>query len=519
MSTVVHSPFLYRDHHWLVVEKPTGLSTHTPQEGELGLAEWLELHYGLSVHICSRLDKGTSGVLLLALTPEASARAAEIHQGEQARKTYDFISDRESCQGETWTCSRNLDAKSCATTFTTLRRGNGFTLFRAVISHGRRHQIRRHAALSGIPILGDNEHGGSPFPRLCLHCSEVAWPKITQKLAAGLPQSFQWLLDGQNRTLLETAVAFERRLGWLQSVSDAFRLVHRGELSEIPCAIDLFGAWLCVSGLEETTDAESLRTELRPTLDYLEKLSAVKGGMIRTHRADPHHRELFGDVCCWGEPSPPAFWVREHDLLYEVSLNDSQHVGLFLDQRDSRRKLWRAAKGKRVANLFSFTCSFSAAAVQGGAETAFSIDAAAGCLDRGKRNFARNGLSESGRGKFIREDVRKWLARQKRKKHDHAKNFQPWDMIVCDPPVFASTGKGQAFVLEKAWPDLAKDIRAILAENGAALFANNHRSGNEDFYAGELKKHFSKVTRQHQPFDFPEVPGSSPHVRIYWCEV
>ena len=519
MSPVVKSPFSYQDRHWLVVNKPTGLSTHTPRVGELGLVEWLQLHHGLEVYVCSRLDKGTSGVLVFALTPEAAARAESIHNRNQARKIYYFISDREPPQEKTWTCRQNLDGKSCSTAFTAIRKGNGLFLLRAEIGRGRRHQIRRHAAISGIPILGDDEHGGSPFPRLCLHCGEVVWPEVSIKLSAEFPQSFEWLLAGNSRILIEAAVAYERRLGWLQTVSDAFRLIHRGELTDIPCAIDLFGSWLCVAGLDEKIPAETLWTDLKPVLDYLEKLFACQGGMVRTHRSDPHHRELFGDACYWGAPPPSTFLVREHQLFFEIALNEAQHVGLFPDQRDSRRRLWQAARAKRVANLFSFTCSFSAAAIQGGAETAFSVDAAAGCLDRGKWNFAHSGLSEGGRGKFIREDVRKWLARQKRKKSGHTGEFKAWDLIVCDPPVFASTGKGQAFALEKAWPELVRDIRDILTENGMALFANNHRGGSEKFYVGELKKHFSKVTRLSPPFDFPELPGSPAHVRIYWCEV
>jgi 23S rRNA (cytosine1962-C5)-methyltransferase len=515
---IVKNPFLYEDRNWLVLNKPTGLSTHTPRKGDLGLVEWLKLHQDREIHICSRLDKGTSGVLVLALSPEANALAEKIHNQGQARKTYYFISDREPTKGKSWTCRKYLDARPCSTSFELIRGANGYFLFRAVIARGRRHQIRRHAAVSGVPILGDGEHGGTPFPRLCLHCGAVFWPEVTKKLAVEFPRSFEWLLAGRSRTLIEAAVAYERRMGLLETVSDAFRLVHRGELSDIPCAIDLYGQWLCITGFDEKLPSKKLNSSLRPVLDYYKKLFGCKGGLIRTHRADPHHRELFGDVIHWGEPPPETFLIREHDLLFEVALNDTQHAGLFLDQRDSRRRIWQAAHGKRVANLFSFTCSFSAAAVKGGAETVFSIDSAAGCLDRGKNNFDHNDLSKGGRGKFIQEDVRKWLARQRRKKLDNEEDFQTWDLIICDPPVFASTGKGQSFSVEKAWPKMAEDIREILSENAVALFANNHMRGSEEFYTGELKKCFSRVTRLYPPFDFPQQPGTPAHVRIYWCE-
>ena len=84
--------FLYEDDKWLIVNKPTGLSTYATNPGGLGLAEWLELHHGIKVYVCSRLDKGTSGVLIFALTPKASGEAETIHERGLAEKSYYFIS-------------------------------------------------------------------------------------------------------------------------------------------------------------------------------------------------------------------------------------------------------------------------------------------------------------------------------------------------------------------------------------------------------------------------------------------
>ncbi len=64
---------LYQDNNWLAVDKPTGLATHAGQPGELGAVEWLDLHLGQEAHVMSRLDRGTSGVLLLARHPVAAA--------------------------------------------------------------------------------------------------------------------------------------------------------------------------------------------------------------------------------------------------------------------------------------------------------------------------------------------------------------------------------------------------------------------------------------------------------------
>ncbi|MDP7580811.1 MAG: hypothetical protein QGG95_05405, partial [Nitrospinota bacterium] len=144
---------------------------------------------------------------------------------------------------------------------------------------------------------------------------------------------------------------------------------------------------------------------------------------------------------------------------------------------------------------------------------------ASGTLKRGKSNFSYNNIAESGRGKFIKEDVQKWLARQIRKKKENSKAFEKWDLVICDPPVFASSGKGRSFSVERKWPELAINIREILSDKGIALFVNNHRGGSEKYYFKELAKCFAKVISLRPPFDFPELKDSPPHVRIYWCEV
>ncbi|MDT8318327.1 MAG: RNA pseudouridine synthase, partial [bacterium] len=316
--------FLYEDDKWLILNKPTGLSTYATDPGGSGCAEWLELHHHIKVYVCSRLDKGTSGILLFALTKEATAEAESIHERGVSEKTYYFISDRQSAKGENWTCLTPLDGKECETEFSFVRKGNGYFLYRALISRGRRHQIRRHAAESGVPLLGDKEYGGARFSRICLHCSKLYWPGVAAPIEAALPDSFEFLLAGGEDLLLGAALAYERRLKWLSTVTDAFRLVHRGELGMDarggkPLAgefsVDLFGSYLSVTGYDESVPADSLREYLLPLLSYLGKLFDCKGGIVRTNRLDPHKRKLFGEFALWGEASPDIFLVREGDML------------------------------------------------------------------------------------------------------------------------------------------------------------------------------------------------------------
>jgi len=505
--------FLYQDSEWLALNKPSGISTHNAHEGDLGMVEWLLLHHDIKVHTCSRLDKGTSGVLLFGLSSEAVAEAQLIHEEKRAEKTYFFLAGKS--KKTSWSCSDPLDNKPCKTHFSKVQEGSVFALYKAVIHRGRTHQIRRHAAASAIPLLGDTEYKGAGFARLCLHCATVDWPGIAHTLHVDPPHWFTDCLDGISEEATCLALA-EKRYPFLSTITDCCRLIHRGELSD-NVAVDKYSDWLCVTGFDESLPAAALLNTMQPILNTLAQSCDCSGGVVKTNLRDPHKRKLFADIAHWGKTVPGSFQVHEHDLHFGVQLNDHQHAGLFLDQRDSRRRIAQAAKNKRVANLFAFTCSFSVYALAAGAEVVFSVDLAAGCLKRGRENITVNGLADAGNAKFIKEDTRKWLARQNRKRQKDEAGFVPFDLIICDPPVFATTAKGKNFHVEKEWSDLAREISAILAQDGQALFSNNHKAGSESFYYETLKSVFSKVIRINPPLDFPLITRQAPHVRIYWC--
>lgn len=505
---------IYKDRNWLVVEKPSGISTHGARQGDMGMVEWLALHHDIQVYVCSRLDKDTSGLLLFARRQSSVGEAERIHEEDLAQKSYFFIAARSA--NISWVCSQPLDGKACRTVFTRVQEGAHYCLYKAEITRGRRHQIRRHAAAAGIPLLGDKEYGGEPFCRVSLHCAEIDWPGIEETVTSPVPSWFARCLDGLRPEYMALALA-EKRYPFLGKITDCCRLIHRGEYPFADVAIDKYGDWLCVTGFTEDQSAASLRQKLSQVLSVLTAYCNIRGGVVKTHLRNPHHRQLFGDFVRFGEASPEAYLVKEQNLLFEVRLNDKQHVGLFLDHRDSRKRVYHSVKGKRVANLFAFTCSFSVYALAGGAEVVFSVDLASGCLKQGKKNVVVNQLGAGNNAKFIQEDVRKWLARQLRKKEREREHYPLFDCIICDPPVFASGGKGKKFFVEKEWEGLVHSIASLLVSGGTALFSNNHQAGAELFYYDWLCKYFSKVTRLTPALDFPKIAGIPPHVRIYWC--
>jgi 23S rRNA G2069 N7-methylase RlmK/C1962 C5-methylase RlmI len=503
-------PILYEDEHWLAVDKPTGISTHGAFPGDVAMQEWLELHLSKQTFVCSRLDKGTSGVLLLAKTADASGRAQRIHEDDSSEKEYVFISAERAKERE-WTCAEPLDGMSATTRFRFIRELSGRYLYAANISRGRTHQIRRHAALSHVPIAGDSEYGGVSDKRLFLHCQKVRWPEIASIIESPIPESFLAV----EPFLRDVNSALERRGGWLAQVTDAWRMVHRGELS-LDCAIDCYGAYALVWDYSSNLSDHELSETLQPVMSLLLSRFQLKGWILKRAKRNPHGNRLVQTQMVFGEPPPASFEVTEHNLRYRVTLTEAQHVGLFLDQRDNRKKVYDLASGRRVANLFAYTCSFSTVAAAGGAEVVFSVDVARKYLDQGCANFELNSLVESRRGKFIAEDVRSWLARQKRKVERDGDGAR-LGIVICDPPTFSTTQTVGEFSVEEEWLDLAKDCSFLLTNGGVAFFSTNHRAGERANYEAALRKVFSSVERRSPPMDFPSIPGEPEHVKLFVC--
>ncbi len=516
MNTVRTPIVLYADEHWLVVDKPYGLATHGGDPGDLGVQEWLELHHGLKTYVCSRLDKGTTGVLIFARTAEASAQAERVHTDESARKTYYFLASKDVSKqrGLSWVCESPLDGKSARTEFYFESQiAKDVFRYRAVIARGRMHQIRRHASESGCPLWGDVEYGGCHAPRIALHCADLNWPGLATEVRSPLPRSFLAETHKQSLTAIESAVAFERRGLWLSGVSNAWRVVQRGELTEFDVSVDVYGrhalVWVyCNSSREELSAA------LAPLLLRLEEQLGIVGSVWRRIAKNPHKKGLVQEIWVEGQEPPEIFEVSEHGWKAVVTLTLRQHVGLFLDHRDNRRRVQLAAAGKRVANLFSYTCAFGIVAALGEAEVVVNVDAAASTLNVGKKNFEINHLSDKRIGKFVERDVRVWLEKQVQK-FDRGED-SGWDIIICDPPTFSATQDAGTFHVAQEWRDLARHCAYILKADGVCYFSMNCQAQERAAFESELQNYFSSVQRLRPPLDFPEVSGRT-HARFYAC--
>jgi 23S rRNA (cytosine1962-C5)-methyltransferase len=211
-----------------------------------------------------------------------------------------------------------------------------------------------------------------------------------------------------------------------------------------------------------------------------------------------------------GHPAPVEIEVREDDLRFSVDVTAPLSTGLFADLREGRRVVRKWAKDRSVLNLFSYTGAISVYARAGGAKEIVAVDVSAKSHARARKNFALSGFSPEGKDgcEFIVADAMKSLTRFS----DRSRRF---DMIVIDPPAFASGSKGgRPWAAVRDYSELCAACLGVLNPNGILVAASStHRLSWQDFDdalaegAAIAKTSLRIVDRASLPLDFPTSPG------------
>ena len=159
-----------------------------------------------------------------------------------------------------------------------------------------------------------------------------------------------------------------------------------------------------------------------------------------------------------GEAAPPRLVVDEHGMRLVVELGRGVQTGLFVDQRDNRKRVRELSRGARVLNLFSYTSSFGVAAALGGAAKVVNVDVSRRALEVARENFRENGLDPAQHG-FEQADALEWLSRA-------AQRGERFELVVLDPPSFASAAGGAAFNVREHYGLAAERAFRVLAPGG-----------------------------------------------------
>lgn len=227
-------PVLYEDRHLLVVNKPAGIAAHGGSGISYGLIERLRATHPDEpmLELCHRLDKETSGAIVIAKTRKALVRMHDLMKAGGVEKHYftlmkgDWVNERQhvrlpleryllaSGERRVRVSAEGMKAHSI---FTQLERFGAVTFLDVELKTGRTHQIRVHACASGHPLVGDDKYGdfefnkavaqgtlGMPFKRMFLHAARLAFEHPVSgealDIRAPLPPECEGLLAALRRS-------------------------------------------------------------------------------------------------------------------------------------------------------------------------------------------------------------------------------------------------------------------------------------------------------------------------------
>lgn len=531
----------HEDEDVLVVSKPPGWNTHAPapHAGE-GLYDWLrdrEPRWA-SLSILHRLDRDTSGLMVFGKSDRANRSLTAQFAGRGVEKVYLLRATGdprprggearvEAMPGGGWRVTSWLsklgerqgsrpDGPPGGEAITEFEpRGVGTWLARP--RTGRTHQIRVHAAALGMPILGDGWYGGASSSRMFLHAWSLAFAHPWDGRRMEFTEEARFDRVGTGSAAVVSAMFGEGE-------TNAHRCWHGAAHGHPGWRVDRLGEYLLVAaeGVVEASDV---------ALAWPVEGGGPAGVYAKAWRRDVGQAAPgeSGPVRLAGEPAPGRFEVVENGVRYGLSMEEGYSAGLFLDQRDNRRRLlvghvghgfpWLEGglRGREVLNTFAYTGGFSVCAALAGARVT-TMDLSRKYLDWARDNFRRNGLEPAGHD-FLHGDCLDWMGRLGRK-------GRRFDVVLVDPPTFSRSREHGDFRAEKDYAELAW-LAARLVGPGGVLFCSTNAARLEpERFLGMVRAGVGRAGRrvraEHyapQPPDFAVTREEPAYLKTVWIRM
>ncbi|HIP92693.1 MAG TPA: RluA family pseudouridine synthase [Thermotoga sp.] len=203
---------IFENDRYLVLNKPAGIPIH-PGKGVhvVTLIEGL-MYYGnkkgFTPHLVHRLDKQTSGVLIVAKDVESARMLSRLFKDRKVKKIYiclvkGMMKEKEGIVNEP------IENQEALTEYVVLKNYNEVSLLRVIPYTGRKHQIRKHMFFINHPVVGDNLYGDKEFnkqfkrkyglKRFFLHCEEISffdpWEMKKVRFKSPLPEDLSKVLS------------------------------------------------------------------------------------------------------------------------------------------------------------------------------------------------------------------------------------------------------------------------------------------------------------------------------------
>ncbi|MBM3108605.1 class I SAM-dependent rRNA methyltransferase [Pseudomonas sp. V1] len=260
--------------------------------------------------------------------------------------------------------------------------------------------------------------------------------------------------------------------------TDCYRLFHGSQEGASGLTIDRYGPQLLVQSFHQTLETSALlelhaSIETQLGLELLLVYNDRSQGNSRIDRRDPVYQA--------SEAALADHVGHEWGLNYRVrGRHGGQDPLLFLDLRNARGWVKQHSAGKRVLNLFAYTCGVGLSAAAGGASEVCNLDFAEGNLAVGKENAALN--PQVVPMSFIQSDyfpaIRQFAGLPISQRRGHKLPAYPrleqrqFDLVFLDPPAWAKSAFGTVDLL-RDYQSLLKPALLSTAEDGVLICCNN----------------------------------------------
>ncbi|MEI9936386.1 MAG: class I SAM-dependent methyltransferase [Pseudomonadota bacterium] len=514
----------------LLVDKPPGIAVHGGDEQSASdLVSRLKRVFRargesdyLGVH--QRLDLGTSGVLAFTRDPALNVTIAEQMEAHTVERAYVAVVTFSGTTRlrDSGTIEERLDTvkgrtrvvksggQRALTRYRVLASVQGRALLELRPETGRTHQLRVHLSHAGAPIVGDTAYGGAAAERLFLHARDLILNKPAVRAHAPVPAAFDDALHARVPELgsaqrVRDALADAGCLREpLLATGDTFRIVNDGGDFLPGVCVDRYADFAVLA--LSSTESGDRRQELANLLHEFGARGVYLKQRARADLRRESHAELAPKEPAAGEVAEAPLVVHEGAARFAVTLDDGLSCGLFLDQRDNRARVAALCGGRKVLNLFSYTCSFSVYAALASAEHVTSVDLSGHALARGRENFSLNGLNPAAHS-FVQTDALEWLVRA-------AKRGEKFGVVILDPPSFSTSGKGKTFRVADGYQGALERVFAVLEHDGRVLAVTNHRKTSPQAFrkivhdaARAAGREISQLKDLPSPLDCPPGPA------------
>ncbi|WP_088104510.1 class I SAM-dependent rRNA methyltransferase [Halalkalibacter urbisdiaboli] len=230
-------------------------------------------------------------------------------------------------------------------------------------------------------------------------------------------------------------------------------------------------------------------------------------GIYEKKRFDQKGKYIDDDDFVIGERGTFPLLVKENGITFAVYLNDGPMVGVFLDQREVRKRIRDDyANGKKVLNTFSYTGAFSVAAALGGATKTTSVDLANRSLAKTIEQFSVNGIDYESQDIVVMDVFRYFNYAQKK--------GLSFDLVILDPPSFARSKK-HTFRAEKDYTNLIKETIAITEDEGVIVASTNCSTFGMKKFLGFIEAAFRETGNRFDILETFSLPDDFQTMKEY----